>query len=554
MRNFSSKELVGFIIGLFVAVGFLVYGYGVFTNDFVSFDDGLLIYDNISVIRAGSLWSVQWAFANYDPELYIPLTFLSLQLDAIIGGMNPFIFHFTNLLLHIANALLITWIIRLLFKRLDIAVLLGLLFLVHPLNVEAVSWAASRKDVLSSFFFFAAIVGYLHFLETQSVKLHFVSIGLFILGLLAKVSIIPLPLVLVCIDWYKSGTLRIADLWQKKGYIAAAIPFGLLALLGKDVVLERSSPVFIGLLIPKSILFYLEKAVLPLRLSVFYPIDTSTITLAHAAVLVPMLLLAAVVGALWYFRTKRHTWSVGAIIMMLLFIPSFLQYYRGNDLYLASDRYMYLAFLGLIIIIASEIAKIISLYKLKITYGVLGIVIISFSILTVKRSLVWKDTLTLFTDVLQYEESFLAYEKVGSELLVLGKRAEAIEALKKSIDLAPSSAAFVRLGIAAEETKNWTDAKLFYLKALESSPEHAQAHTNLGRIYWDESNRTLAIDHMERAVENHPWNMMALGNLASMYTLTGQKEKALEIIDAILLLEPNNERVGPLLKKLGVQR
>ena len=184
----------------------------------------------------------------------------------------------------------------------------------------------------------------------------------------------------------------------------------------------------------------------------------------------------------------------------------------------------------------------------------LGIVIISFSILTVKRSLVWKDTLTLFTDVLQYEESFLAYEKVGSELLVLGKRAEAIEALKKSIDLAPSSAAFVRLGIAAEETKNWTDAKLFYLKALESSPEHAQAHTNLGRIYWDESNRTLAIDHMERAVENHPWNMMALGNLASMYTLTGQKEKALEIIDAILLLEPNNERVGPLLKKLGVQR
>jgi len=59
---------------------------------------------------------------------------------------------------------------------------------------------------------------------------------------------------------------------------------------------------------------------------------------------------------------------------------------------------------------------------------------------------------------------------------------------------------------------------------------------------------------MERAVENHPWNMMALGNLASMYTLTGQKEKALEIIDAILLLEPNNERVGPLLKKLGVQR
>jgi len=553
MRNFSPKELVGFTIGLFVAVGFLVYGYSVFTNDFVSFDDGLLIYDNISVIRAGSLWSVQWAFANYDPELYIPLTFLSLQLDAIIGGMNPFIFHFTNLVLHIANALLVTWIIRLLFKRLDIAVVLGLFFLVHPLNVEAVSWAASRKDVLSSLFFFAAIVGYLHFLETQRAKLHFLSIGLFVLGLLAKVSIIPLPLVLVCIDWYKSGTLRLSSLWQKKGYIAAAIPFGLLALLGKDVVLTRSSPVFIGLLIPKSILFYLEKAVAPFRLSLFYPVDTEAITIVHPGVLVPMLMLFAMAGALWYFRKKFLVGLVGSVIMLLLFTPSFLQYYRGNALYLASDRYMYLAFLGLLIIIGSVLSKL-SLQKIKITYSVMTVVLIGFSVLTFNRSLVWKDTLSLFTDVLQYEESFLAYEKVGSELLVMGRRKEAIEALRKSIELAPSSAAFVRLGIAAEETENWSDAKLFYLKALESSPEHAQAHTNIGRMYWDEGNQYLAIDHMEKAVESHPWNMMALGNLASMYTLSGQNQKALDVIDQILLIEPHNERVGPLLKKLGETR
>ncbi|MDA0376603.1 MAG: hypothetical protein O3A80_04840, partial [bacterium] len=551
ITHYSSHfQHVKLLVSLFIAVGFLVYGYSVWTNGFVSFDDGLLIYDNISVIRAGSFWSVKWAFANYDPELYIPLTFLSLQLDAIIGGIHPFIFHFTNLILHIANALLMTWIIRYLFRRLDIAVILGLLFLVHPLNVEAVAWAASRKDVLSSFFFFAVIVGYLRNQEAQSLKAHFINIGLFTLGLLAKVSIIPLPLVLLCIDWYQRGALTWRDVWQKKGYIAAAIPFGLLALLGKDEVLVRSLPGQILLLIPKSILFYLEKLVLPFRLSVFYPVDLSTITLAHPGVFLPMLIVTAFAAALWFFRNKyHHVWLVGSVTMLLLFIPSFLQYYRGNDVYLASDRYMYLAFLGLFMIVGTMVSRL-SEQRIKIAYGFFGIVIIGFGFLSFQRSLVWRDTLSLFTDVLQYEESFLAYEKIGSELLAQGKRVEAIEALKKSIALAPSSAAYIRLGIAAEETENWADAKLFYREALSSSPKHAQAHTNLGRIYWEEGLQLKGIEHIEIAVENHPWNMMALGNLASMYTLTGQKEKALNIIDRILLLEPNNERVRPLLKKL----
>jgi tetratricopeptide (TPR) repeat protein len=549
MRNFSSRELIGGIIGLFVAVGFLVYGYSVWVNEFVSFDDTLLVFNNISVIRAGTFWSVKWAFANYDPELYIPLTFLSLQLDAIIGGVNPFIFHFTNLLLHISNALLLTWIIQLLFRRLDIAIILGLLFLVHPLNVESVSWAASRKDVLSSFFFFATIIGYLRFRETQSTKLHFANIGLFVLGLMAKVSIIPLPLILLCIDWYKDGSLRFADFWQKKGYVLAAIPFGLLALLGKDVVIVRSSPLSIALLIPKSILFYLQKVLLPIHLSLFYSVDSADVTLTNLEIIVPILVLILLLITVWKLRKRFTAGVAGAAIMLLLFAPSFLQYYRGNDLYLASDRYMYMAFLGLFLMIAALLVHI-PRKRINILYGISGVLIATCGFLTFHRSLVWRDTYTLFSDALRYKESFLSYEKVGSELHLMGRTEEALVALKKSIELAPSSAAYIRLGIIAEESESWEDAKLFYLEALRTSPKHPQALTNIGRIYWEEGRTDLAIDHMERAVENHAWNMMALGNLASMYTLTGQKEKALGIIDMILVLEPKNERVVPLLRKI----
>jgi tetratricopeptide (TPR) repeat protein len=212
---------------------------------------------------------------------------------------------------------------------------------------------------------------------------------------------------------------------------------------------------------------------------------------------------------------------------------------------------MYMPLLGVLFIIAFLLLRV-SEKRYTTMYTLSSIILLILSFGSFHQSQLWKNTYTLFTYSLQQDESFLAYEKVGSELLEMGRTQEAIVALKKSIELAPNSAAFVRLGVAAEEAKNWEDAKVFYLEALSSSPEHAQAHTNLGRIYWDEGKQLLAIDHMEQAVENHKWNMMALGNLASMYTLTGQNEKAIEIIDWILVLEPNNERVRPLMKKLGV--
>ena len=549
MRNFSSRELVGGIIGLFVFVGFLVYGYSVWNNEFISFDDGLLIYDNISVIRAGTFWSAKWAFANYDPELYIPLTFLSLQLDAIIGGLNPFIFHLNNLLLHIGNALLITWIIRLLFKHLDIAVILGLLFLVHPLNVETVAWAASRKDVLSSFFFLATIVGYLRYLETGSNRLHCGSIGIFVLGLLSKVSIIPLPAILLCIDWYKNGTVRLADVWQKKGYIIAAIPFGLLALLGKDVVLVRSSPISIALLVPKTTFFYLQKILLPTNLSIFYSINPAEVSLSNPSIAIPIVLMIVFAAALLWWRKKIRTVLLGVAIMFAVLIPSFFQYYRGNNLYFATDRYMYAPFLGVLIALAS-LMLLISERRRILLYVVSGMALIAFGVGTFYQSQVWENTYVLFTHALNQEESFLAYEKIGAELLDQGRTDEAIIALKRSIELAPNSAAYMRLGIAASAADLPKDAKEFYKKALELSPDYAQAHTNIGQIYWNEGRQEKAIEHTEEAVKHHGWNMMALGNLASMYALTGKKEKAFEVIEWIIELDPDNDRVGPLLKKL----
>ena len=163
-------------IGLIIVLTLLVYGKSL-GNAFVRWDDSMLIYEN-PIVREISWKSLKAAFTTYDPELYIPLTFLSYQIDYAIGGMHPFGFHLTNLVLHTLNAVLVFFLLQLLLSgnnpplplkgegRVRVAgrgtaFLVALLWAIHPLNTEAVVWASARKDVLSTFFFLGSLCTYL---------------------------------------------------------------------------------------------------------------------------------------------------------------------------------------------------------------------------------------------------------------------------------------------------------------------------------------------------------------------------------------------------------
>lgn len=549
MSSLSRRQFLAAIAGLFIAIGFAIYGYSVAVNQFVEFDDTLLIIDNLSVLQAGRLSSVLWAFGHYDPELYIPLTFLSFQLDAVIGGLNPVIFHLDNLLEHIANALLCTWILQMLFRRLDVSILLGLLFLVHPLNTEAVAWASGRKDLLSTLFFLASVGTYIRFRDAPTILLRSSSLVLFVLGLLAKVSVAPLPVVLLVFDWLQDRPMNGKALWSKKGFFIAAFLLGLIAILGKDEVLARTSTESVVLLIPRTTVFYVQKLFVPLNLSILYPFPQDAVTLATPSLLASLLACMATLGFLVWKRNRYPAVVAGCAIAFLMLVPSFFQYYRGSELYLATDRYMYAPFIGVLIMLAPALAHALSRWN-RVTVGVSICILSACGVLSFQRSLVWENTYTLFSDSLKTADTFGAYEKIGAWQLRQGRRAEAIEALKKSIELAPSSAAYFRLGVAAMEEGNTADAKLFTQEALKLSPENPQAHVNMSTFYWEEGNTAKAIEHAELAVQYHPWQEMGLGNLATMYTLTGRKDDALRIINQLLDVYPESTRAGPLLKRL----
>lgn len=131
-------------------------------NALVTLDDRMLITRN-PFIQQLTPWSLRMIFTTYDPELYVPLTLFTYQIEHLIFGLAPQIYHFTNLLLHIGSAILVFQVIRRIFRSDLTGFVSALLFAVHPLQSEAVFWAAARKDVLSGFFFLLSLFFYLQY-------------------------------------------------------------------------------------------------------------------------------------------------------------------------------------------------------------------------------------------------------------------------------------------------------------------------------------------------------------------------------------------------------
>src|SRR3990167_8690965 len=105
-RFWSSSAMRTFaVIGFLLVIVFLAFGHSLF-QDFAPIDDTLLVHENLA-IRGLSFENLRYVFTHFDPELYIPLTFVSFQINYVLGGLSPFGFHLGNVMLHAANTSLV---------------------------------------------------------------------------------------------------------------------------------------------------------------------------------------------------------------------------------------------------------------------------------------------------------------------------------------------------------------------------------------------------------------------------------------------------------------
>ncbi|MCK5016777.1 MAG: glycosyltransferase family 39 protein, partial [Candidatus Peribacteraceae bacterium] len=150
--KFSKSLIIVIILPLFLYFPSL-------SGEFLAFDDELLVLDNATV-HGLNFSNVTEAFTTYDPELYVPLTLLTYQIEWSLVQDNPLLYHITNLLIHILSSLFVYLILKKFFTE-KIAVICALIFALHPIQVEAVAWISGRKDLLASMFFLASTYTYL---------------------------------------------------------------------------------------------------------------------------------------------------------------------------------------------------------------------------------------------------------------------------------------------------------------------------------------------------------------------------------------------------------
>ncbi|MFA6039618.1 MAG: tetratricopeptide repeat protein [Candidatus Peribacteraceae bacterium] len=504
-----TRRQVFLVVLAFLGLALLVYGRSL-TNDFVPFDDDILVSRN-PVIRELSPRSIRKAFTMFDPELYIPLTFLTFQVEYQAGGMNPAVFHTTNLVLHTANALFVCWLTFLLTRRRFAGVVAGLLFLLHPLHAEAVAWVAGRKDVLSAFFFLASLIAYVTHVRKPRWTAYVLSLELFLLGLLSKVIVVTLPVILLLIDVWEGRGITRKSLWEKAPFFLLSIVFGVIAFLGKgaDTLPKAYSLLQWILLLAGSTAFTLWKLFLPFSLSVIYPLAGPP-SPGGAGYLLALVICAFLAGFVAYgWKHARRIW-VGVAFFLITLAPTFFNLYKGSVTYIASDRYAYIPSIGLFLLAGLGAARLydhLSPRSLRRGAAVLGIfVFAAFGFLSFRQSLVWKDGITLFSHALSlYPRSALALNNRANAYIRQGNVDAAIADYRAALAVEPESVrlhnnlakAYIRKGMKDE-------AYAEFEKALNIDLGDAETHLALALFFFQENRIQDARDALRNAYALNP--------------------------------------------------
>ena len=529
------------IVVLFFVIGFFVYG-GSLSNAFSSLDDPYVIYNNLA-IRQINIATIKHIFTTYDPELYTPLTFFTFQLDYLRGGLDPYSYHLTNLLLHIINALLVVWLFSIFYKNRLLSILAGLLFLVHPLNTETVVWATARKDVLSAFFFLLSFIGYLRYREGKRFA-YVCSLLSFLCGLLSKVTIFPLPIVLLLADMWQQRTMSKKMLVEKIPYSFLSLLFVIIGLIPKQNILATTTlneKILIG---SKSTLFYITKFLWPTDLSIlypnFHPILWSTPEFLFSF-LGFIILLIAVLASLRFTRTI----AFGFGFFLIAISPALLHFNRNASILsgrapgiqFASDHYMYVPMIGLLFLVISGAlwlwnrpVRIHIQQKLHILVASSCILIFGiFIVLSMRQSLLWHDSETLFEHTLSlYPHSIASRVNLSIVYRKTNRFAEERKVLEDGLVYGPNSKLTTGLGSIYARQKNYVQAIESYKQAMIIDPNNSEPYFGLGVVLAEQGKITEALAAYDEALKRDPQYVAAYNNKGSLLLDLGKLEESEE--------------------------
>lgn len=497
-----------------------------------NWDDNHYIREVI-LIRSLSWDNIVMMFKTKILLSYNPLVILSFALDYALGNNSPGWYHGMNVLLHLINGMLVFAVVRKLLRNDGIAALTAALFALHPLHVESVAWIASRKDVLYTLFFLLSWLMYLNYRKADlSPVKRWLSYSagfiFFLLSGFSKIQAITLPLVLILSDYLESGQFSVRRLLDKIPYLAGAAAFGIYAVTSSSLAADKYAlPVSFGEKIVYSFQafwLYVVKAVLPVQQSAIYAFPTDGSTTYYVTLFGGIVLFAgAVVFAIRYF--KKAPLLVFSVLFFLVNIFPTL-HVVGLNSSLIYERFTYVSYLGIFLLLIGLPALLPSLKKTMPV--LLWLLLIPSAVLSYQRTSVWKNSLTLWSDVIEKNpRSHEALNNRGAWWNEHGELEKALADFNTSLELnSRQPRTYNNRSMIWFRKKDYTRSLQDIDSALTLEPKLAEAWCNRGNAYFDLQQYDTAIVYYTQAqtlMPNFPSN---LTNRGSAYLKKGDYEKA----------------------------
>src|SRR5438067_107969 len=560
-RSFVPWWRVYLFVLLLAAVTILAYRPA--WNGGFLWDDDAYVTNNELLTAPDGLRRIWFSFDS--PSQYFPLVYTTFRIERALWGLNPAGYHVVNVLLHVANALLV-W--RLLARlRVPGAWLAGAIFALHPVQVESVAWITERKNVLMGFFFLLSLLTWIEFLEQQMTRrwrLYLLALVLYALALLSKTTACTLPAALLLILWLQKRAINKERLVQVVPFLILGIAMGLLTVWWERYHQGTRGPLFaLGpieriLIASRAVWFYLGKLFWPSNLTFIYPrwMVSPTHLLDYAW-------LAAGGGACAAIALARkhvgRSLEVAALYFVATLSPviGFIMLYTFRYTFVA-DHYQYLASIGPIALASAGVATLAAAFK-ENRHFILGAgvcILVALAMLAWRQSTMYADIEALWrTTIARNPDCWMAHNNLG---IVLAQKNEIDEAIahycntmEMSLDFADAD---YNLGNALLQKGEIDAAILHCQRAVTIQPNDPEAQVGLGNALFQKGLIDESILHYQKALAIRPYYVTAHYNVSSAFLKKGEIDEAIFHCQAVLSAQPENADAHTILASAFLQQ
>jgi len=541
-----------FILVIVLITTITVYSYyPSLNNKFTNWDDTGILVENVFThnLSFRNLKSIFIIDKNIKLPLseYLPLTIFNYTIEHHFFGLNPKVYHITNLIFHIFNSLLVFLFIYTISRKKWTAFWVSIFFAVHTLNVEPVAWITGRKDVLSAFFYLLSILSYAISLQKKERKIEWLTIIFFVLALLSKPSAVSLPLILILCDYLSIKKISIQLFFEKWYYFAISAIFTLIAIYGQNSTNSISAinlrNIFQNVLTAcRGITFYICKGFMPINLSAVYPRNYNiSFWEPQYFFSVFIVIILIYIIRLCYKKYKYISFGllffIAALLPILQFIPV------GVHIY-AADRFFYIPSIGLFFAIIVAIFKITKNNKrLNRILAIIGTGLVILLIgATQTRGMIWKSSGTLWKNVTkQFPDFALAHNSLGAyycdnkSYSKAKKQFETVLTYTKNVPFP-----YHNLGMISLIENNVSQAVYYAEKEIILKPNSKDGWFLLGECNIKLSNKYKAFMCYKKGFQLDPYDIKTRERFVITCLNLGETKEAIRQLEIIISLEPKN--------------